>query len=93
MKLLCLKKKLNSLVNICQEEIRQLKKQLEEKTEDYRRMKDNFDSKVDVLTKIETQQKEFIKYLEDEIENSTFLKFSLQMILKKYKSIIGYKDE
>ena len=56
-------------------------------------MKDNFDSKVDVLTKIETQQKEFIKYLEDEIENSTFLKFSLQMILKKYKSIIGYKDE
>ncbi len=52
-------------------EIQELKKQLEEKTEDYRRMKDNFDSKVDVLTKIETQQKEFIKYLEDEIENST----------------------
>ena len=36
-----------------------------------------------------TQQKEFIKYLEDEIENSTFLKPSLKMILQKYKKIIG----
>ena len=50
------------------DENKKLKKQLEDKTEDYRRMKDNFDSKVDVLTKIETQQKEFIKYLEDEIK-------------------------
>ena len=44
----------------------ELQKQLEDKTEDYKRMKDNFDGKVDVLTKIETQQKEFINYLEDE---------------------------
>ena len=44
----------------------QLKKQLKDKTEDYKRMKNNFDSKVDVLTEIDTQQKEFIKYLEDE---------------------------
>ena len=49
------------------EENKQLNKQLKDKTEDYRRMKDNFDSKVDVLTKIATQQKEFIKYLEDKI--------------------------
>lgn len=48
------------------EQNEELKKQLKDKTEDYKRMKDNFDSKVDVLTKIETQQKEFIKYLEDE---------------------------
>lgn len=48
-------------------ENKELKNQLEDKTEDYKRMKDNFDSKVDVLTKIETQQKEFISYLEDEI--------------------------
>lgn len=41
-------------------------KQLKDKTEDYKRMKDNFDSKVDVLTKIEIQQKKFVKYLEDE---------------------------
>ena len=50
-----------------QQENQELKKQLEDKTEDYKRMKDNFDSKVDVLTKIDTQQKEFISYLEDEI--------------------------
>lgn len=49
-------------------ENQELKKQLEDKTEDYRRMKDNFDSKVDVLTEIDTQQKEFIKYLKDEIK-------------------------
>lgn len=47
----------------------ELKKQLEDKTEDYRRMKDNFDSKVDILTEIDIQQKEFINYLEDEIYN------------------------
>ena len=70
----------------------QLKNQLKDKTEDYNRMKDNFDSKVDVLTKIETQQNEFINYLEKEIENSTFLKFSLEMILQKYRSIIGGKE-
>lgn len=48
------------------EQNEELKKQLKDKTEDYKRMKDNFDSKVDVLTKIEIQQKEFINYLEDE---------------------------
>lgn len=47
--------------------LEEVKKQLKDKTEDYKRMKDNFDSKVDVLTEIDTQQKEFIKYLEDEI--------------------------
>lgn len=47
-------------------ENQELKKQLKDKTEDYKRMKDNFDSKVDVLTEIDTQRKEFIKYLEDE---------------------------
>ena len=54
-----------------QQENKELKKQVKDKTEDYRRMKDNFDSKVDVLTEIETQQKEFIKYLEDEIKQNT----------------------
>lgn len=85
-----------------------LKKQLEDKTEDYKRMKDNFDSKVDVLTKIATQQKEFIKYLEDyikemeeEIGNSmtepykksyTIRRNVYQEILQKYKEIIGEND-
>lgn len=51
-----------------QEENEKLRKQFEDRTEDYKRMKDNFDSKVDVLTEIDTQQKEFIKYLENEIK-------------------------
>lgn len=80
-------------------ENQELKKQLKDKTEDYRRMKDNFDSKVDVLTKIATQQKEFIKYLEDEIQKkrgkaTTLTSFTrnvvpLQQCLQKYKEIIG----
>lgn len=88
-------------------ENQELKKQLEDKTEDYRRMKDNFDSKVDVLTKIETQQKEFIKYLEDEINkwNYNYDSYNYEYeveeptaeelvnkILQKYKEIIGVSD-
>lgn len=76
----------------------QLKKQLKDKTEDYKRMKDNFDSKVDVLTKIDTQRKEFIKYLEDKIN---FYKINTQgysmdlfeEILQKYKRITGVSNE
>ena len=81
------------------EQNEELKKQLKDKTEDYKRMKDNFDSKVDVLTKIEIQQKEFINYLEDEIQNkreksTTLTAFirnvvPLQQSLQKYKEIIG----
>lgn len=79
-------------------ENQELKKQLEDRTEDYKRMKDNFDSKVDVLTKIETQQKEFIKYLEDEIKlqeeiNDIVLATGFEEILQKYKEIIGVSDE
>lgn len=40
----------------------------------------------------ENQQKEFINYLEKEIENSTFLKLSIEMMLQKYRSIIGGKE-
>lgn len=69
------------------EENQELKKQLKDKTEDYRRMKDNFDSKVDVLTKIETQQKEFIKFLEDNWNTTQDIWYI--KILQKYKEIIG----
>lgn len=81
------KEQLNSLVNSCQEKIRQLKKQLEEKkmlikqcdlsiskvmdcycerTDCSGRIKDSkqYDS---LVQKVETQQKEFINYLEDKI--------------------------
>lgn len=81
-----------------EEEHRELKKQLKDKTEDYRRMKDNFDSKVDVLTRIETQQKEFIKYLQEELNvqiqeesikcETTNKRYILEEILQKYKEII-----
>lgn len=93
------KKQLNSLVNSCQGEIRQLKKQLEDKTEDYKRMKDNFDSKVDVITEIDTQQKEFIKYLEEQMQQLKEIDFyqplqkmalvTYEHISKKYNDLIG----
>lgn len=76
--------------NLDEKENQELKKQVEDKTEDYRRMKDNFDSKVDVLTKIETQQKEFINYLEGQIKTSTEMpRLIYKNILQKYKEIIG----
>lgn len=81
------------------EENQELKEQLKDKIEDYKRMKDNFDSKVDVLTEIDTQQQEFIKYLEDEIHSceavsDLLFNFNKEMkvykeILQKYKEIIG----
>ena len=69
----------------------QLKKQLKDKTEDYKRMKDNFDSKVDVLTEIDTQQKEFINFLEDNYKQTQDIWYI--KILQKYRSIIGGKYE
>ena len=73
----------NSKYNDMFDENLELKKQLRDKTEDYRRMKDNFDSKVDVLTKIATQQKEFIKFLEDEIK---LYENDIQNFSKDYKA-------
>jgi hypothetical protein len=46
-----------------------------------------------------TQQKEFIKYLEEEInkcQSNIFadgVKYGFQLSLSKYKEIIGYKNE
>ena len=64
------KEQLNSLVNSCQEEIRQLKKQLEE-NKDKINWYENFEvnKTIDKLRlKHNNQQKEFIKYLEDKIK-------------------------
>lgn len=85
------KEQLNSLVNSCQEEIRQLKKQLENKYEKVGTLTGKL--LYEENTKLINQQKTFIKYLEDEIESSTFLKFLFEMILQKYKSIIGVSNE
>ncbi len=87
-------------------ENQKLKKQLENcycnRTDCMGRIKDSkvYDS---LEQKIETQQKEFIKYLEDGIErkrlNATCTTeyndyvIPLRVILQKYKSIIGVSDE
>lgn len=61
--------------------------ELKEQLENYKKL--GFKHLQDKNNNLETQQKEFINYLEDEIENSTFLEPSLKMILQKYKEIIG----
>lgn len=60
------KEQLNSLVNSCQEKIRQLKKQLENKYEKVGTLTSEL--LYEENTKLINQQKEFIKYLEDEIK-------------------------
>ncbi len=81
------KEQLNSLVNSCQEEIRQLKKQLK----NYKKL--GFKHLQDKNNNLETQQKEFIKYLEDESKkiyrDNGYRNKICAEILKKYKSIIG----
>lgn len=71
------KEQLNSLVNSCQEEIRQLKKQVEDLFNENRNLRkklencmtfEDYKYTLNKKIKLETQQKEFIKYLEDEIK-------------------------
>ena len=77
------KEQLNSLVNSCQEEIRQLKKQLEEYQEELEKAdsitqscifngkeesKISFRKCLNMLEKHKTQQKEFIEYMNKTIE-------------------------
>ncbi len=101
------KEQLNSLVNSCQEDIRQLKKQLTTYQILHR------DCKVDNLKNIskieekESQQKEFIEYMNktieelecDDVGDEEMKGYLIQRIdtfkeiLKKYKSIIGENNE
>ena len=67
MKLQADKEQLNSLVNSCQEEIRRLKKQLEEKENIACDWKDSCLENAGKIEILENQQKEFISYLENEI--------------------------
>ena len=60
------KEQLNSLVNSCQEEIRRLKKQLEEKENIACDWKDSCLENAGKIEILENQQKEFISYLENE---------------------------
>ena len=60
------KEQLNSLVNSCQEEIRRLKKQLEEKENIACNWKDSCLENAGEIEKLENQQKKFIEFLENE---------------------------
>ena len=91
------KEQLNSLVNSCQEEIRKLKKQLEE----YRKL--GFKHLNDKCNNLETQQKEFIEYMNktieelecDDVDDEELKSYLIQRIytfkeiLSKYREIIG----
>lgn len=97
------KEQLNSLVNSCQEEIRQLKKQL--KPNYYvKGLEGTLKEYQQEMKKVAIQQKEFIKYLEDEINkwNYNYDSYNYEYeveeptaeelankILQKYKEIIG----
>lgn len=100
----CEKEQLNSLVNSCQEEIRQLKKQVETyEIEGYKQNEELNKMSFDIR-KYKIQQKEFIKYLEDYINslkkeygnyvNDNYSEeygryYTAKEILQKYKEIIG----
>ena len=99
------KEQLNSLVNSCQEEIRRLKRQLEEKENIACNWKDSCLENAGKIEELENQQKEFIDFLEDLIkQNETVVEVSkyglpkncskllidfYKEILSKYKEIIG----
>ena len=87
------KEQLNSLVNSCQEEIRRLKKQLEE-NKDKINWYENFEinKTIDKLRiKHNNQQKEFIKWLEENWKTTQDIWYI--KILNKYKEIIGISNE
>lgn len=87
----CEKEQLNSLVNSCQEKIRQLKKQLEDKYEKVGTLTGEL--LYEENTKLINQQKEFVKYLEDESKevyrDGGLRQNIFRQILQKYKEIIG----
>ena len=100
------KEQLNSLVNSCQEEIRELKKQLEELKSTNKVLSEELTKdkilKQDCLTtccgipigdipKLINQQKEFMKWLEDNWNTTQDIWFV--KILQKYKEIVEEKHE
>lgn len=81
----CEKEQLNSLVNSCQEEIRQLKKQLEEYKDNYNcllKQKEQFEYIMSKQVDYQGQQKEFIEWLEEQIKKE---KDDLEKLCELYK--------
>ena len=99
------KEQLNSLVNSCQEEIRRLKKQLENKYEKVGTLTSEL--LYEENTKLINQQKEFIEYMNktieelecDDVDDEEMKGYLIQRIdtfkeiLSKYKEIIGDECE
>lgn len=81
------KEQLNSLVNSCQEEIRQLKKQLTTNQILHCDCKVDNLKNISKIEEMENQQKEFINYLEDNWKQTQDIWYI--KILQKYKEIIG----
>lgn len=73
----------------------ELKKQLEEKENIACNWKDSCLENAGKIEKLENQQKEFIDYLENMLdnENDIFSVVRVKDVLSKYKEIIGDKDE
>lgn len=86
-------------IDLLIKENQELKKQVEKRTKMYQNAYDYSQKMEGKAIILETQQKEFIKYLEDEIQNkreksTTLTAFirnvvPLQQCLQKYKEIIG----
>lgn len=89
------KEQLNRLVNSCQEEIRKLKKQVETYEIEGYKQNEELDKMSFDIRKYKTQQKEFIKWLEDKIKFSVkpTSRVLLKSILANYKEITGVSDE
>ena len=92
------KEQLNSLVNNCQEEIRQLKKQLKESKDNYNcllKQKEQFEYIMSKQVDYQGQQKEFIEWLEamNRMYQNEYKDIDTaehyNCVLQKYKSIIG----
>lgn len=94
---------LKEVVELVKEENQSLKEQYCERTDCSGRIKESkqYES---LVQKVEAQQKEFIEWLEDKIEERNndikilgqdvyTSKFTYQEVLSKYKEIIGVKDE
>ena len=83
------KEQLNSLVNSCQEEIRRLKKQLEERPKEFKTQQKEFieymNKTIEELECDDVDDEEMKGYLIQRID-------TFKEILSKYKSIIGGKD-
>ena len=97
------KEQINSLVNSCQEEIRQLKKKLTTYQILHRDCKVDNLKNISKIEEMENQQKEFIEYMNktieelecDDVDDEEMKGYLIQRIdtfkeiLSKYKSIIG----